>query len=136
MKNCAVCKVEFQPKTWNAKLCSLECRVKYYKRTPKGLANWYKARKRYVSNWRRNTKIKAIEYMGGKCKLCGYNRYVGALEFHHLDPNKKDFSISSSGDCRSWKSIQAELDKCIILCSNCHREVHSGVAELVIAFDC
>lgn len=48
-----------------------------------------------------------------------------ALEFHHLASARKDFGISSKGYTRSWKKIQEELDKCILLCANCHREAHS-----------
>lgn len=58
-------------------------------------------------------------------KFVGYNKYIGALEFHHKDPNSKDFNISQ---CRSHKfsqKIKDELDKCSLLCSNCHREEHS-----------
>ena len=74
--------------------------------------------------WRKRTKIKLIEYKGGKCEKCGYDKCVGALEFHHLDPNEKDFNISKSGHSRSWKRVKDELDKCILLCSNCHKETH------------
>lgn len=81
-----------------------------------------------VTKRRRKIKQLAIEHLGGCCTICGYNKYQGALEFHHLDPTKKDFVISLKGHCRSWIEIKKELDKCILLCSNCHREVHAGVA--------
>jgi hypothetical protein len=68
----------------------------------------------------------SVEYKGGKCSSCGYNKCIAALEFHHLDPSKKDFSISSSGNTRSWNKVKEELDKCVLLCSNCHREVHTN----------
>lgn len=74
----------------------------------------------------------AIEYKGGKCKLCGYDRCIEALEFHHIDPSKKDFSISSRGHARSWKRVKEELDKCIMLCANCHREIHTKLAALSV----
>ena len=67
----------------------------------------------------------AIEYKGGKCENCGYNRCIEALEFHHLDPEQKDFQFSGNGHCKSWTRVKAELDKCILVCSNCHREIHS-----------
>jgi len=82
-----------------------------------------KCRVEAVSAKRRNLKVKAIEYKGGKCERCGYSKYVGALEFHHLDPTKKDFSIGH-GSIKSWARTKEELDKCIMLCSNCHKEVH------------
>ena len=70
-------------------------------------------------------KVKAVEYKGGCCEKCGYNKYVGALEFHHLDPTQKDFAIGSKGYTRSWEKVKKELDKCILVCANCHREIHS-----------
>ena len=71
-----------------------------------------------------NLKIKAIAYMGGNCERCGYDHYYGALEFHHLDPNEKDYDWDSLKK-RKWDTITSELDKCIMLCANCHREVHA-----------
>jgi len=69
-------------------------------------------------------KTQCVEYKGGKCIDCGYNKYIGALEFHHLDPSKKDFTIAKSKLCKFDFVIQQELDKCVLLCSNCHRERH------------
>lgn len=81
---------------------------------------------------KRRDKIKelAVEYKGGKCCICGYNKYQGALEFHHLDPLEKDFGIASKGYTRSWESIKAELNKCILVCSNCHKEIHAGLIKI------
>lgn len=70
-------------------------------------------------------KLEAVEYKGGGCISCGYKTYAGALEFHHKDPKEKDFSIGQVKS-RSLSSIKPELDKCILLCSNCHREIHAG----------
>lgn len=80
---------------------------------------------------RRRKKIKemAVEYKGGKCIYCKYNKYIGALEFHHLDPNEKDFSLSDKGYCRSWEIVKKELDKCVLVCSNCHKEIHAGIIK-------
>jgi hypothetical protein len=74
---------------------------------------------------RRNLKLQAIEYKGGKCEKCGYDKCVEALEFHHLDPNEKEFGISKTGNTYSWEKIKNEIDKCSLLCANCHREVHA-----------
>ena len=60
--------------------------------------------------------------------MCGYDRCVDAFEFHHLDPSKKEFGISEKGYTRSWKKVQEELDKCRLICANCHRELHSQLA--------
>jgi len=80
-----------------------------------------------VQKRRKKVRQMAIDYKGGRCQLCGYNRCSEALEFHHLETTGKDFGISDRGYTRSWKKIKEELDKCILLCSNCHREVHSGL---------
>lgn len=81
---------------------------------------------------RRRAKIKqmAIDYKGGKCYLCGYDKCTSALEFHHINPEEKLFSISHEGTTRSWESVKKELDKCVLLCSNCHREVEAGVSAI------
>ncbi len=82
-----------------------------------------------VDKRRKTLKIKAIEYKGGKCQneSCGYSKCPDAMEFHHLDPSEKDFSISKTGVTRGWDKVKCELDKCILLCSNCHREIHYNI---------
>ena len=77
----------------------------------------------------RKVKAKAILYKGGSCNICGYSKYTGALEFHHLNPDEKDFSIGQS-NVRIWSKLQPELDKCIMLCANCHREMHASLISL------
>lgn len=71
----------------------------------------------------RDRKQDAIAYKGGKCEKCGYCKCPGALDFHHLDPKEKDASWNKM---RHWqlKKIKHELDKCQLLCKNCHAEVH------------
>ena len=83
--------------------------------------------KKKVKEWRIRTKLRSIEYKGGCCQVCGYDRYIGALEFHHRDLTQKDFGIAAAGHCRAWEKIQAELDKCDLLCANCHREAHANI---------
>lgn len=79
----------------------------------------------YISEKRRELKLKALEYKGGKCEICGYNKCPASLVFHHKDPSKKDFGISSNKKSyKSLEDIKTELDKCILLCSNCHNELH------------
>lgn len=84
-----------------------------------------------VQKRRNNVKLLAVEYMGGKCQNpeCGYDKYIGALEFHHLFGDK-DFGISHKGYTRSWERVKTELDKCIMLCANCHREVHGNILKI------
>lgn len=74
------------------------------------------------------TKLKAIQYKGGCCQICRYNRAIRALSFHHLDPTQKDFGIS--GGTKSFERIKSELDKCILVCMNCHAEIHEGLIDL------
>jgi hypothetical protein len=83
-----------------------------------------------VVGFRRRRKEQAVEYMGGKCANCGYSRCVQALEFHHINPFEKDFTIS--GKTVSTEVLKQELDKCVMLCSNCHKEVHAGLFEAVL----
>jgi transposase len=83
-----------------------------------------------VSEHRRRVKRRLVERAGGACELCGYNRYDGALQFHHRDPDLKEFSISRNGITRSWSELCEEADKCALLCANCHAEVEAGVVEL------
>lgn len=73
------------------------------------------------ARWQKKNKEEAVAYKGGKCEHCGYNKCLGALHFHHLDPTEKDFASFSTFKLEKSKS---ELDKCILLCANCHAEVH------------
>lgn len=66
----------------------------------------------------------AVDYKGGNCSICGYANCIGSLQFHHLDPSEKDFNISHDGHTKSWDKIKTELDKCILVCANCHGELH------------
>lgn len=71
-------------------------------------------------------KLHLINLRGGKCEKCGYCNNLAVLEFHHLDPTKKDSQLdmrSLSNSTMSW--ILKEFDKCQVLCSNCHRELHN-----------
>lgn len=80
-----------------------------------------------VKRWRINTKERMVSSMGGKCVICGYDKCSDALEFHHLDPNEKEIGLGGiRGDIRGWSKIAEELRKCVLLCSNCHKEVHSS----------
>ena len=92
----------------------------------------YADRKQYLiaAVHKRRKKIRqlAVEYKGGQCEQCGYNRCIEALEFHHTNSSGKDFSISEKGYTRSWNRVKEELDKCEIHCANCHRELHAKSA--------
>ena len=83
-----------------------------------------------VSNRRKKIRDMSIDYKGGKCAICGYNKCKQALEFHHLDQEGKDFGISAKGYSRAWNKVKREIDKCIVVCANCHREIHAGNTQL------
>ena len=85
-----------------------------------------------VAKRRKKLKEMAIALKGGKCTFCGYNRYNGALDFHHIDGKTKEFGVSLDGITRSWKRVEKELEKCILVCANCHREVHAGILQPLV----
>jgi hypothetical protein len=72
---------------------------------------------------------KAINFLGGKCILCGYDKYYGSIDLHHINPNEKDPNFSSLRGW-SWGKIEEEIKKCVPLCRNCHGEVHAGILEI------
>lgn len=78
----------------------------------------------------RALKEQLVNYKGGSCIRCGYDRYQGALEFHHIDPNEKDFTIAHLKLTTFNDKIKKELDKCILVCANCHREIHGEIKLL------
>jgi len=71
-------------------------------------------------------KEKAVQYKGGKCIHCGYDKYYGALEFHHRNPSEKDVNFKKLRK-RKWDEYKKELDKCDMVCSNCHSEIHHKI---------
>lgn len=109
IKICPICGKSFKPKNALAsqRVCCYDC-------MPEG-----------IQLTRGGFLAKLKEARGGKCIRCGYNKCIQALEFHHLDPNKKDFTISNA----NFKLLEAteEAKKCILLCSNCHKEFHAGL---------
>jgi hypothetical protein len=80
---------------------------------------------------RRRRKLKAIlvAEAGGCCSLCGYDRYIGALQFHHTNGSSKQFGLADRGLTRSLDAVRAEARKCILLCANCHSEVEGGIVK-------
>lgn len=84
-----------------------------------------------VIEWRKRTKTRIVEAMGGKCSACGYSVCFDALELHHLIPEKKNFSMGQiRANPKAWKTIVEELKKCVMLCANCHREVEAGIRHI------
>lgn len=122
MKEKLFCMVCNKPLTGNQKkYCSGACKQKHHYDKVKDQTNTY--HHQTIRAFKR--KLEAIEKKGGKCSICGYNKNIGALEFHHLDPSEKEIQL----DARSFantnqEKINNELKKCILLCSNCHKELH------------
>ena len=86
-----------------------------------------KSKSKNVVNWRRRKKLDLIEYKGGGCEICRYNKSVRSLSFHHKDPMEKDFNVSAKG--YSYERLKKEVDKCVLVCSNCHSEIHDEIEE-------
>ncbi len=99
-------------------------------RSPKNISD-EERRKRAVNkvvSWRQRTKQKLVEYKGGKCVICGYNKCMVSLTFHHRDPTQKEVGIT--GQTKSYERLKKEVDKCELVCSNCHGEIHDGLVSI------
>lgn len=103
-------------KSSNEFFCDLEGKRNYQYCRP--------CQKEYLINKQQIFKQICIDYKGGKCQICGYDKCQAAFDFHHLDPSKKDFNISRYKGVIMTDKVKDELDKCILLCANCHREKH------------
>jgi hypothetical protein len=79
---------------------------------------------------RRTIKEILVREAGGRCQICGYDRYSAALQFHHVDPGAKSFGLALRGVTRSLDRCREEARKCVLLCANCHAEVEAAVARL------
>ena len=128
-KKCLVCNKSFFTGRSYQKYCDIKCQIKDSR-----IRNREKNRIYFLER-RQKTKLIAVNYKGGKCVECGYNKYVGALDFHHLNPNFKEIKITNlirNGINKkgNWKNLKLELDKCVILCANCHRQKHFYVMEV------
>lgn len=112
---CEICNKEFEiiDRGWTRKYC--------YDCSPH--ENEVVTHSKAVSAKRKAIKKMLVDYAGGKCQRCGYDKSIRALEFHHTDPSKKDFGISRTLT-KSITLLKNEVDKCILLCSNCHAEIH------------
>lgn len=81
----------------------------------------------HVKNLRKNKKITLVKLAGGKCCICQYNKCLRSLSFHHINPKIKSFSISTGGMGRSLNTLIQECQKCILVCANCHAEIHDNL---------
>jgi DNA-binding transcriptional ArsR family regulator len=85
-----------------------------------------------VAERRRRVKAELVAEAGGRCAICGYDRYLGALNFHHLDPSEKSFGVARGGVTLGIERMRAEARKCMLLCANCHAEVEAGVISATL----
>jgi transcription elongation factor Elf1 len=111
------------------RICAKHGTTTHFKR-PDGSFRCGKCASRWVIDSRIKKKKELVKMFGGKCKLCGYSNYIGALDFHHLNPKTKSFALSVRGLCYSWDTIVREARKCVLLCKNCHAEVENKIVKL------
>jgi len=108
--------------------CSNKCKQKHHYDRVKEQTNTYHSQT--IRSYKR--KLYLIEMLGGSCRNCGYDKNLSALEFHHRDPNGKDSQLDMRTlSNRSMEFIMKEVEKCDLLCSNCHREVHNPETEVL-----
>lgn len=114
--HCLACDVELNSR--QRKYCSRTCKCRYINHSHQNyIAQQARGRER---------KLTLIRLRGGLCEVCGYNRNYAALEFHHSDPATKEFQLDlRSLSNRRWDSCLEEATKCLLLCSNCHAEIHN-----------
>lgn len=111
------------------KECLKHGQTKHFPR-PDGAFRCGKCASEWVIEHRRRKKEKLIEMFGGKCVVCGYKKYAGALDFHHVDPKTKTFALSVKCLSYSWDNTLQEAKKCILVCKNCHTEIEAGITKL------
>lgn len=108
----------------SCKFCGETDEAKFYRSKDGYMRGWCKkCHNKYAVQRFRKYKAQAVDYKGGKCEVCGYNKCLGSFDFHHKDPSQKDPNWRKM---RNWKfdRIKQELDKCMLVCRNCHGEIH------------
>ena len=126
MKKCVVCdeQISGQKKMY----CSNKCKQKHHYDRVKEQTNTYHSQT--IRSYRR--KVQLIDLLGGCCKICKYDKNISALEFHHRDPNGKESQLDMRTlSNRSMEYIMKEVEKCDLLCSNCHRELHNPETSIL-----
>ena len=125
IKECLICHKPFETTKYGEgrKYC-FECSPSYQKGDNKG-------RSIAITAIRHAIKKELVRYKGGRCEICGYDKCVGALQFHHLDPTQKDFTPSEkyNGGKINMEELYSEVDKCQLLCANCHAEKHFNLDQ-------
>ena len=138
---CPICSTNFiaPTKAHNKVYCSRQCKVKAAGVREKGVKRY----RNYKGNHGKQTyklqkeraifrKLLLIEEKGGACSACGYNKNMAALCFHHIDPSIKEMKLDSRSLANtSLQNLREEIDKCILLCNNCHMELHYPHLEMI-----
>ena len=122
MSTCVNCGNELEGK--QTRFCCKQCKMEYYKKERRGTSynSEYSQKKDAHGVY---LKYRLILARGGKCECCGYNKNIASLQFHHIDPSTKSFTLDSRTlERKSDEAILEEFAKCKLLCSNCHCEVH------------
>lgn len=123
MKKCVICGNKLNGT--QKKYCSNNCKSKDYYLNHKS-NNALSQTIRYAKR-----KLDLINIKGGKCEICGYSNNLSALEFHHLDSKEKLFNIDGRNiSNKKFGELINEANKCILLCSNCHKEIHHDMYEI------
>lgn len=113
--------------------CARHGHTAFYAR-PDGGFRCGRCRSEAVAKRRRRVKKKLVDEAGGRCALCGFDEHPAALQFHHVDPSSKAFHLAEGGMTRGIAKSRAEMQKCVLLCANCHAQVEAG-AKSVSAID-
>ena len=121
VKICEICNNKFD----TGSLSRIYC----YKCSGESTRTDYNTRKHQKTILRRSMKLQAIKLLGSKCSICGYDRCIDAIEFNHKYPNEKEFKLGSVNTI-SWKEYKKEALKCMLVCSNCHKEIHSELGYI------
>lgn len=115
MSNCMMCNTPLSGA--QRKWCSTKCKYKHSNTKHQD----------YASQKRRalRRRLALVQAAGGCCTICGYNTNLAALAFHHTNPIEKLFQLDAR-NCsnRTWESLQQEVNKCQLVCTNCHEEIH------------
>lgn len=114
-RKCVICGKEFFPNFDNRKYC--------YDCSP---ISSKEDRAITITHLRRAIKKQLVKYKGGQCSICGYDKSLNALQFHHLDSSNKDFTLAAAYNNGHFdmNKLYQEVDKCILVCANCHAELH------------
>jgi len=139
IRYCEYCKKELKTKTGKKiqrrkRFCSQKCHDKvkyqYASETQKKFKEEYGLNKYTLRGLQK--KLELIELFGGKCEKCGYNKNISAFDFHHKNPYEKNFEVKIQNlKSKSDDDILEEALKCMLLCANCHRELHSPYTDII-----